>query len=482
MTRQHYKTLLSVLLLVAFATSAPAQDRHAKTPQTTLLNLQQDFTFFKTILSENYPSLYRYTGKAKLDRQFDSCYAAIGPQTTEIEFLKIIKLLFSAIKDGHLYCGPSPQLRQYMDEEAKLFPLKIQFIGNKAYLRASSGSDLPAGTEILSIDHKPVNEIKKELFRYMVSDGNIESKKYHILNYAFSSYYLMVFGERPDFAVTYKSNKVQKTIKVSAVRRKDIPKDAESNGLQDLLKLTFKDSIALLTIKTFDSVALKDAGNDYRAFLESSFKEINRRSIKKLVIDLRGNGGGRDLYGALLYAYLADKKFAYYKQLTAATTKLPYEQFRSNNSSYNNLDSTMLDSVDAHSFRLKNIAHPGLGVLEPNKTRYSGKVWFLIDGLSFSATAEFCAVARGNRRGKFIGQETGGGYEGNTSMQIDTTLPNTKTAISFGMIKYEMAVTKARYKGRGVIPNYIITPTISDIINKKDPQLDFAMTLAHSIR
>ena len=115
---------------------------------------------------------------------------------------------------------------------------------------------------------------------------------------------------------------------------------------------------------------------------------------------------------------------------------------------------------------------------QPGKINFNGKVWFLIDGLSFSSTSEFCAVARSNGRGEFIGTETGGGYYGNTSMQIDTTLPNSKTMISIGTIKYEMAVCKAKHKDRGIIPDHIVTPTINSIINKEDTQLDFALKIA----
>jgi hypothetical protein len=41
-----------------------------------------------------------------------------------------------------------------------------------------------------------------------------------------------------------------------------------------------------------------------------------------------------------------------------------------------------------------------------------------------------------------------------------------------------LAVKKSKYKDRGIIPDYIITQTISDFINYKDVQLNFAIRLA----
>jgi hypothetical protein len=38
-----------------------------------------------------------------------------------------------------------------------------------------------------------------------------------------------------------------------------------------------------------------------------------------------------------------------------------------------------------------------------------------------------------------------------------------------------MSVRQAKYKDRGIIPDYIIAPSINDYLQNKDPQMDFAM-------
>lgn len=439
--------------------------------------LRQDFTFFRNSIQNTYPSLNRYSDEKTMSAVFDSCYASISEKTTDLEFYKMLKILMSKMKDGHLYCSLPPALETFRSEKALFFPVKLRFIGSKAWVDSGSNPQIPAGSEIISINKQPINAVIPELFKYIVSDGNIQTKKYHILNNFFYFYYFIEFGETPFFDVDYKLKDGQiKSIKIKADLEKNILKNENTDVHQPLLDFSIKSNqIALITIRSFEPSELKI---DYSDFLKNTFKKIRDLNIKKLIIDLRGNTGGRDTYGSQLYSYLANKPFKYYKSLQTISMKMDFDKFKSNVSSYNNLTPKMFKKVHDNQYQLTKEAHPNLEIIYPDQS-YNGEVWFLIDGLSFSTTAEFCAIAYSNKRGKFIGEETGGTYDGNTSgVQSELVLPNTKMEISFGTVKYEMAVKTAKEIGRGIIPEYKIQPTSQDIINKNDVQLNFAFQLA----
>jgi uncharacterized membrane protein len=102
-----------------------------------------------------------------------------------------------------------------------------------------------------------------------------------------------------------------------------------------------------------------------------------------------------------------------------------------------------------------------------------------LDSALLQPQIRMAVLASSNNRGIFIGEECGGGYYGNTSgdEQI-VTLPNTQIGCRIPLVKYTMAVKPAKYKDRGVLPDYPIYTTISDLVENTDGQLVYALKIA----
>lgn len=125
--------------------------------------LKQDFIFFRDALQKEHAGLYRYKSKMELDKLFDSCFLALNRPMPQLEFAKSIMFLISSVEDGHTASNLPRLLMNYYPENEKMFPAYVFFINNKAFILCSRIKELPAETEILSIDNKPIAEIKKEL-------------------------------------------------------------------------------------------------------------------------------------------------------------------------------------------------------------------------------------------------------------------------------------------------------------------------------
>lgn len=414
--------------------------------------LQQDFKAFRVALEKNHAGMYTYKSKQQIDRFMDSCYATLNQSITTMEFGKLILQVISALEDGHTGSNIPRLLMNHYNEHEKVFPLYPYFVNDKAYVLCGGIEGLPAGTEIVKIDGRSIKEITDKIYRCLPSDGSIRTKKRQQLNdAAFPIFYHWFFGNRDTFEVQYKAkNGAIETLAIASKATKDFVCEYQRKHRNSRpLELVFLNtSTALLTVKTFDEGRIGRANVDFGGFLDSAFTAIKHKKISSLIIDVRDNGGGADDYGALLYSYLSQKPFRYF---------------------FSKASNTHVVKVDEN---------PLLGAQEAQKNSFKGKVFILTNGLSFSTTADFCATARSNDRAIFIGEETGGGYYGNTSGgRTEAVLPNSQIVVNIPLYKYINAVKKAKYPDRGTIPDYKIIPGIEDILQHRDVELNFALGL-----
>ena len=120
-----------------------------------------------------------------------------------------------------------------------------------------------------------------------------------------------------------------------------------------------------------------------------------------------------------------------------------------------------------------------LGMHQPMSPRFAGNIYILIDGGCFSTTSEFLSQMHANTKAVFIGEESGGNYySDNSGISADIILPNSKLQVNIPMLKYTIAVPEGyAYKAHGIIPQYIVLPTVKDREAKKDPVMEKAMEL-----
>src|SRR5258708_18330406 len=102
------------------------------------------------------------------------------------------------------------------------------------------------------------------------------------------------------------------------------------------------------------------------------------------------------------------------------------------------------------------------------KHHCNGQVDILTGGNSFSATCLFAGALKGQKNVILVGEETGGGYYGNTAWMIpNVTLP--VTGIRFRLPRYRLVVDKAREKnGLGVVPDVPAPPSGEAILKRLD--------------
>ncbi|WP_395066138.1 S41 family peptidase [Flavobacterium sp.] len=446
------KVILTIVFIINVTTSF-GQSVTDNTEKSKEDSFRKDFSVFRDSLQQVHPALYRYRTQKEMNRLFDSCYDSINNNMTDMQFYMLCKFMVRMVDDGHLLCNLPKETLQKQLATVKVFPLRLWFINDKTYIYCSNDDRFKPGAEIISINNKPVNDIRKILFQYISSDAEIQSRKYVSLNASEASFqflYYWLYGEKDSFEIEYKTSG-NKTIRtnIAAAVLKGNNCFFDKKPVDKYLSLDFEpNNTALLTVKTFAMGKLNKEESYFKVYLDSVFRIIKEKKIDQLIIDVRDNGGGEDHNGSLLYSFLTDKPFSYYSSLSTISGSLPKE------------------------------IHSNLEIQQPQINNFKGKCYFLINGKSFSTTTEFTAIAKSNNRGVFIGEETGGGYYGNTgSEQAIFTLPYSNIRMIIPKRKYVLAVKKMTYKDRGTIPDYTIVPSINDVLQDKDVQLNYALKL-----
>jgi C-terminal processing protease CtpA/Prc len=242
------------------------------------------------------------------------------------------------------------------------------------------------------------------------------------------------------------------------------------------LKFMVKDSsIAILKIKNF---AL---GKPSR-FYKESFSKLQLYKTKTLIIDLRNNTGGSLYEIADLYSYLSDSTFVFIDpiQVVSKTTLIEKTPFI-NSPLWAKILITPIYApytfFKTHKKEDGNYYY-SISASKPkpmHKNAFKGKVYVMINGGSFSASSIISSNLKGSKRATFVGEETGGAYNGTVAGLMPTIkLPNSKVKIKIGL-EAIYPFYKTNIEGRGIFPDKEIIPTIADYINGIDPELNWIL-------
>ena len=117
------------------------------------------------------------------------------------------------------------------------------------------------------------------------------------------------------------------------------------------------------------------------------------------------------------------------------------------------------------------------GEHQPVKKPYSGKLYVLINGGSFSNSVIVSSCLREHQRAVFIGEESGGNPHILAGNAADYKLPHTKIRVEIPTLRYVMT-NDSLNTGRGIEPDYPVANSIQDRINGIDKPLEFAIRLS----
>lgn len=455
----------------------------------TKKQLQQDYRVFRGVLEESHPSLYWFTPRDSMNFYFNEGFNHISDSMTEMQFRNVLSYVVSKVHCGHTAVKYSKQYGKYLDTaKLKLFPLSFKVWGDSMAITANinrKDSILKYGTLVTAIDGYSTRKLTDSFMNYISGDGNSITGRYQSLSNSgsFGSLYRNIMGLKDQISVTYvDSNGIEQTVAVpvfdpsfkdSTKRVASKPGTAAPKPPKERQRSLLPFSARYVQIDTTLSSAYMTVhsfarGNRLRSFYRKAFRELKRRNIQHLVVDVRTNGGGDAGLSTLLTRYLANKKFKLADSLYAVRRSSKYHKYISWQPFYWSLMQFVThkkkDGLYHFGYFERHYFHPR------KKYHFNGDIYLVTGGNSFSATTLFVKALQGQQNVKVIGEETGGGAYGNSAWMIpDVTLPN--TGVRFRLPKFRLVMDKNLVKeGRGIMPDIQVAPTRETILRGIDPK------------
>lgn len=452
--------------------------------------LLQDFNILQNAYYETRIGLW-YSSRIQFDSICNLQKSKIKNNMNALDFYRILAPVVAFTKEGHCNIKPSDETTVYLKQNGNYLPICVKILDKKVFLINDIENHKTKGWQVSKINGEDIDAILNHFLSIEPADGYNITSKYRWIEKAFSRYYTRYYNATKTFSLELidpKSN--QKTVleNIAAYNYKNfanfykkIAETIPNYAFKDAATFTVDEntSTATLTVNTFNLGNFKDKRKGFQDFLANNFKKISDQKIKHLILDIRRNEGGEQGMEDHLLSYLTNQEYKKYKYVEIpgfTYSFLEYTDYKDQKEVLiKELQKDFYQSTDGRF--LNSIGH--YAGEKPNPNNFKGDIYILISGLTFSGGSEFAALAKNYTNAKFIGEETGGGYYGNSSGSfLKFTLPNSKITGRIPLCKFVIKDKNLEIPfGHGVLPDYAVESKIEEYLNGEDPEIEYVKKL-----
>jgi hypothetical protein len=296
--------------------------------------------------------------------------------------------------------------------------------------------------EIRSINGVAVSQLIAAIYPHITAQGFIQTTKRHVFNMNATVMIPYALGFPETYSIELKGK--DRPVVLNKPEGKITPRGNPIFRCTDGLCLEFLDDhkTAVMSITTFNYYPFNNL-DVFKAFIDKSMAEIKQKGIKNLIIDVRWNGGGSQHASIHLLQYLAKKPFVYY-------SRAEYER--------------------------KTEKTLGEEALSPFKSRFKGKLYFMMDGLGNSTTGHFMSLVKVWNLGTIVGEELGSNQFCSAGQKV-CRLKHTKLVFNVANNTHVSTATMLPDE-TGILPDYHVIQSIDDYLKGIDTVKEFTLNLA----
>lgn len=409
----------------------------------TKVQYQQDLDQMGKTLLKVHPNALKFISKEAFWKTIEEKKAMITDSTSYGEFVWHCSEIIANIHCSHT------SLDHFAQESGMLplslrFPLQTRWINNQLFVidPLNNEKKVKVKDEIVSINGIVVANLLKEIYRHISTQGFIETTKKHFFNTWATGMIPFALRFPKSYTIMVKGSLTPMVLN-KAESFKNLFWDPSIKYCGNDLCLEISDSIktAVLTISSFNYYRWNNY-DVFKRFIDSSFMEMNTKGIRNLIIDVRFNGGGSQSASIHLLRYLVDKPFTYYSTAQFEGKKEKIE---------------------------------GEEAVDPYPTRFKRKLYFIMDGIGNSTTGHFMSIVKYLNLGTIVGEELGSNQFCSAGQQI-CRLSHTKLVYYVANNTHESLATSFPDE-TGILPDYYVTQSIDEYLNKIDAVKLFTIKL-----
>lgn len=533
------KIVLGTLGLLFFSCASHDKINTHFNRKIEVKNLKKDVKFVQKQLTNMHPDLYWYISKDALNNKFDSLTKSLNQPLTPNEFFLKISPIVASVHQGHMgmrmlnLTSPDSLKKKYKESTNPLSNFEYEYLNNKLFVKHNKqicDSVIQKGTQIVAINGIKPTDLFKKYRKTFTSDGLNQTAIPKFFAKNIVSFYVNEIGfvdsinmelicadsvfhqtvkrhfvkeivkdknrsktKKDSLNQSIVKNDTLKTLSKAEKKAKKIALQKANEKIQfknrwfgyDSETKTFskqivypvaKDStIAMLKIKNFTKGKIK--------VYDTIFAELNKNQVENLIIDLRGNPGGRLNEIHELAKYLNDSTFVFIQPATITKRTTYFNTFKGQSVAgkiigapfltiFSTIRGLKAHRTDEGELKL-NLKSSRL--TQPKPLNYKNKIYVITDGLTFSAAAIISSHLKGRNRAVFVGDETGGTFNGTVAGVMPIVkLPHSKLKLRVGLMTIK-PTQQTKIDGFGVLPDVPIKPTELDFINDNDVELNYIL-------
>jgi len=430
---------LLILLILMIPIFLFGQKNTAQLYEPSLIKADIDTLISK--MKDCHPTFWSYYQENRIQSKIDSIKKTIKYPMSALDLFRIMQPIISI--DGHTTLNYTGEIYPQMDNP--LFPFKVVIDRDQLYVKEnlSGNKSISKGSAIEKINGVPANSIIKNLISYL--PGEKESFKTKSLEKEFHTFYALVYGAFSPFNLIIGGTEYQ----INGAKWSDFQEPPKPK-----FELRFyDDDIAYIYKRSFKPP------KDFIHFMDSAFQVINEKQIKYLIIDNLRGGGMTDLADSLMAYFAANSYCMFTKKMTKISP----------------LTKDFIESAKSNGYIEGSYFVQEYGTHNPRTNRFKGVTYILTGPLSYSTGTCFPAAAKCYQNAIIVGEESGQPLISNGDLNR-FTLSNTKLTCYTSLSRIYMPCNNSD-STKGVIPDYIVTPSLDDLLNNKDYSLEYTLRL-----